>query len=50
MNAGPDVTESDIEQQTASELEKEYIKAVYCHPTYLTSVKVKLHHVKGQAG
>ena len=25
-----------MEQQTGSELEKEYIKAVYCHPAYLT--------------
>ena len=23
-------------QQTGSKLEKEYVKAVYCHPTYLT--------------
>ena len=23
-------------QQTGSKLEKEYIKAVYCHPDYLT--------------
>ena len=28
-----------MEQQTSSELEKEYIKAVYCHPAYLTSVQ-----------
>ena len=26
----------DMEQQTGSKLEKEYIKAVYCHPAYLT--------------
>ena len=26
----------DMEQQTASKLAKEYIKAVYCHPAYLT--------------
>ena len=25
-----------MEQQTSSSLGKEYIKAVYCHPTYLT--------------
>ena len=25
-----------IEQQTGSKLGKEYIKAVYCHPAYLT--------------
>ena len=28
--------ESDMEQQTGSKLGKEYIKAVYCHPAYLT--------------
>ena len=27
--------EPDMEQQTGSKLEKEYIKAVYCHPAYL---------------
>ena len=28
--------ELDMEQQTGSNLGKEYIKAVYCHPAYLT--------------
>ena len=28
--------ELDMEQQTCSKLEKEYVKAVYCHPAYLT--------------
>ena len=28
--------ELDMEQQTASKSGKEYIKAVYCHPAYLT--------------
>ena len=28
-----------MEQQTGSKLEKEYIKTVYCHPVYLTSVQ-----------
>ena len=28
--------EPDMEQQTSSKLGKEYIKAVYCHPAYLT--------------
>ena len=28
--------EPDVEQQTGSKLGKEYIKAVYCHPDYLT--------------
>ena len=27
---------TDMEQQAGSKLEKEYIKAVYCHPAYLT--------------
>ena len=30
--------ELDIEQQTASKLGKEYIKAVYCHSAYLTYI------------
>ena len=29
--------EPDMEQQTGSKLAKEYIKAVYYHPAYLTS-------------
>ena len=28
--------EPDMEQQTGSKLGEEYIKAVYCHPAYLT--------------
>ena len=28
--------ELDMEQQTGSKLEKEYVKAVYCYPAYLT--------------
>ena len=28
--------ELDMEQQTGSKLEKEYVKAIYCHPAYLT--------------
>ena len=28
--------EPDIEQQTGSKLGKEYVKAVHCHPAYLT--------------
>ena len=31
--------ELDMEQQTGSKLEKEYVKAVYCHPAYLTSMQ-----------
>ena len=31
--------ELDMEQQTGSKLGKEYVKAVYCHPAYLTYAK-----------
>ena len=31
--------ELDMEQQTGSKLGKEYIKAVYCYPVYLTSMQ-----------
>ena len=31
--------ELDMEQQTGSKQEKEYIKAVYCHLAYLTYIK-----------
>ena len=27
--------ELDMEQQTGSKEEKEYVKAIYCHPAYL---------------
>ena len=28
--------ELDMEEQTGSKYEKEYVKAEYCHPVYLT--------------
>ena len=28
--------ELDMEQQTGSKLGKDYVKAVYCHPAYIT--------------
>ena len=31
--------ELDMEQQTDSKSGEEYIKAVYCHPAYLTSIQ-----------
>ena len=31
--------ELDMEEQTGSKLGKEYVKAVYCHPAYLTSMQ-----------
>ena len=36
LYASQEVTELDMEQQIGSKLGKEYIKAVYCHPAYLT--------------
>ena len=36
LYAGQEVTEPDTEQQTGSKLGKEYIKAVYRQPAYLT--------------
>ena len=38
LYADREVTEPDMEQWTGSKLEKEYVKVVYCHPTYLTYV------------
>ena len=32
--------ELDMEQQTASKLGKEYVKAVYCHSAYLTYMQI----------
>ena len=31
--------ELDMEKQTGSKSGKEYVKAVYCHPAYLTDMK-----------
>ena len=31
--------EPDMEQWTGSKLEKEYVKAVYCHPAYLNPMQ-----------
>ena len=37
--SGKQQLELDMEQQPGSKQEKEYIKAVYCHPAYLTSMQ-----------
>ena len=36
MQAKKQQLEYDMEQWTGSKLGKEYVKAVYCHPAYLT--------------
>ena len=41
--------ELDMEQQTGSKSGKEYVKAVYCHPAYLTYI-CRVHHEKCWAG
>ena len=38
----------DMEQWTCSKLGKEYIKAVYCHPAYLTYMQSTSWEVLGQ--
>ena len=39
--------EPDMEQWTGSRLGKEYIKAVYCHLAYLTSMQCTLCEIPG---
>ena len=39
--------EPDMEQQTGSKLGKEYVKAVYCHFAYLTSVQSTSYEMPG---
>ena len=39
--------ELDMEQQTGSKLGKEYIKAAYCHPAYLTSMQSTSRKILG---
>ena len=50
MQARKQQLELDMEQQTGSKLEKEYVKAVYCHPAYLTSMQRNTGLEKAQAG
>ena len=48
LYAGQEATlEPDVEQQTGSKLRKEYIKAVYCHPAYLTYTQSTSYKMPG---
>ena len=38
----------DMEQQTDSKLEKVYVKAVYCHPAYLTYMQSTSWQIDGE--
>ena len=45
--------ELDMEQQTGSKLGQEYIKAVYCHPAYVTYAEYLMQYAgldEAQAG
>ena len=39
LYAGQEATELDMKQETSSKLGKEYHKAIYCHPVYLTHMQ-----------
>ena len=41
MQVKKEQVEPDMEQLTGSKMRKEYIKAVYWHPAYLTSMQSK---------
>ena len=41
------VKKQQLEQQTGSKLAKEYVKAVYCHPAYLTYLQSTLCEMLG---
>ena len=42
LHLSQEITEPDMELLTGSKLRKEYDKAVYCHPVYLTYMQSKL--------
>ena len=39
--------ETDMEQQAGLKLEKEYVKAIYCHPAYLTYMQSTSREIPG---
>ena len=39
LYAGQEAIELNMGQETSYKLEKEYVKAVYCHPAFLTSMQ-----------
>ena len=47
MQAEKQQLELDMEQQTGSKLGKEYVKAVYCHPAYLTYMQSTSYKMLG---
>ena len=47
MQAKKQQLEPDMEKQTGSKLGKEYIKAVFCHSIYLTSMQSTSREMPG---
>ena len=47
LYAGQEETELDMEQWTSSKLGKEFVKAVYCHPAYLTYMQITSCKIPG---
>ena len=48
LYAGQEATlELDMEQWTGSKLGKEYVKAAYCHPAYLTYMQSTSYEMPG---
>ena len=43
LYADQEATELDMEQQTGSKSGKEYVKTGYCHPVYLTYMRISSH-------
>ena len=49
LYAGPEATvRTDMKQQTGSKLGKGYVKAIYCHPVYLTYMQSISYEMPGQ--
>ena len=47
MQVKKEQLELDMEQQTGSKLGKEYVKAIYCHPAYLSCMQSTLCEMPG---
>ena len=47
LYAGQEAKELNVEQQTNSKLRKKYVKAIYCHPAYLTYMQTTLCKMLG---
>ena len=50
MQVKKEQLEQDMKQRTGSKTGKEYVKAVYCHPAYLTCMQRNSGLEEAQAG